>query len=95
MAAKYFTRLCAALAVMAWPLATLAAPGCPVLEQFLIGKAVGVLCFHSDDLRTNNPLTTPANNSISTFADGTTLPGVSVLGFRPTSVPLRRSPTVP
>ncbi|TMH64684.1 MAG: hypothetical protein E6H48_16255, partial [Betaproteobacteria bacterium] len=79
--ATNFKRLCAALAVIPWPLAALAAPGCPALEQFLLGKAVGVLCFHSDDLRTNNPLTTPANNSITTFADGTTLPGVSVLGF--------------
>ena len=83
MAAKRFKRLCAALAVMPWPLAAFAAPGCPALEQFLVGKAVGVMCFHSDDLRTNNPLTTPANNSIATFADGTTLPGVSVLGFPP------------
>src|ERR1700747_544534 len=81
MSAKRFRRLCIALAATPWPLAALAAPGCPALEQFLIGKAVGVICFHSDDLRTNNPLTTPANNSISTFPDGTTLPGVSVLGL--------------
>ena len=62
-----------------------AAPGCPEMQQFLSDKAVGVVCFHSDDLRTNNPVTTPANNSILTFADGTPLPGLlgGVNGFTP------------
>jgi hypothetical protein len=69
------------LAIAPWPLAAVAAPGCPEVEQFLAGKATGVVCFHSADLRTNNPETTPANNSIATFADGTPLPGVSVLGL--------------
>ena len=75
------------LALSPWPLAAMAAPGCPELRAYLADKATGELvCFHSDDLRTNNPAvgptaTTPANNSISTFADGTTLPGVSVLGL--------------
>ncbi|HEY2815538.1 MAG TPA: 3-hydroxybutyrate oligomer hydrolase family protein [Casimicrobiaceae bacterium] len=88
MAAKRFSRLLIALAAMPWPLAALAGPGCPALDQFLVGKAVGVICFHSDDLRTKVPEpltnpTTPPNNSISTFADGTPLPGVSVLGLVP------------
>ena len=78
MATRRFTWLCAAVVAMPWPLAALAAPGCPALEQYLVGRAVGVMCFHSDDLRTNNLVTTPTNNSITTFADGTTLPGVSV-----------------
>ena len=66
-----------------------AAPGCPEIEQFLLDKAVGVVCFHSDDLRTNNPSTTqpttPPNNSILTFADGTQLPGLlgGANGFTP------------
>src|ERR1700726_4081705 len=64
------------LVSLLWSAAGLAAPGCPDIEQFLTGKAVGVLCFHSDDLRTNNSVTTPANNSITTFADGTPLPGL-------------------
>ena len=81
MATRRFTWLCAAVVAMPWPLAALAAPGCPALEQYLVGRAVGVMCFHSDDLRTNNTVTTPTNNSITTFADGTTLPGVSVLGL--------------
>jgi hypothetical protein len=61
---------------LAWSAVGLAAPGCPDIEQFLADKAVGVVCFHSDDLRTNNPNTTPANNSILTFADGSPLPGL-------------------
>jgi len=60
-----------------WASTALAAPGCPELLKFLDGKATGVTCFHSDDLRTNNTATTPANNSITTFADGTPLPGLA------------------
>ena len=63
-----------------WAATALAAPGCPEIQQFLKGSATGVLCFHSDDLRTNNAATTPANNSITTFADGTPLPGL-LAGF--------------
>ncbi len=64
--------------LLLWSAAGLANPGCPEIEQFLADKAVGVICFHSDDLRTNNAITTPANNSILTFADGTTpLPGLA------------------
>ena len=74
-------RLSAVLALAPFPLAAHAAPNCAAIEQFLAGKATGVVCFHSDDLRTNNAVTTPANNSIGTFADGATLPGVSVLGL--------------
>jgi len=74
-------RLSAVLALAPFPLAAHAAPNCAAIEQFLAGKAIGVVCFHSDDLRTNNAVTTPANNSIGTFADGATLPGVSVLGL--------------
>jgi alpha-beta hydrolase superfamily lysophospholipase len=64
------------LVSLLWSAAGLAAPGCPDIEQFLTGKAVGVVCFHSADLRTNNAITTPANNFIVTFADGTPLPGL-------------------
>jgi alpha-beta hydrolase superfamily lysophospholipase len=73
------------LVSLLWSAVGLAAPGCPAIEQFLTGKAVGVLCFRSDDLRTNNPVTTPANNSILTFADGSPLPGLlgGVNGFTP------------
>jgi len=80
------TKLVSVLLVsLLWSAAGLASPGCPAIEQFLAGKAVGVLCFHSDDLRTNNPITTPANNSILTFADGTPLPGLlgGINGFTP------------
>ncbi len=60
-----------------------AAAGCAEIEQFLAGKALDVVCFHADDLRTPKPATppiTPADNSITTFADGTPLPGPTVLG---------------
>jgi hypothetical protein len=68
------------LVSLLWSTAGSAAPGCPAIEKFLTGKAVGAVCFHSDDLRTNNAITTPANNFILTFADGTPLPGPTVLG---------------
>jgi alpha-beta hydrolase superfamily lysophospholipase len=73
------------LVSLLWSTVGLAAPGCPEIKQFLTDKAVGVLCFHSDDLRTNNPITTPANNSILTFADGSPLPGLlgGINGFTP------------
>lgn len=69
-------RMSVLLVSLLWSAVGLAAPGCPELEQFLTGKAVGVVCFRSDDLRTNNAITTPLNNSILTFADGTPLPGL-------------------
>jgi hypothetical protein len=68
------------LVSLLWPTLALASAGCPQIEQFLTGIAVGVVCFHSDDLTTNNPITTPADNSILTFADGSPLPGPTVLG---------------
>ncbi len=71
-----------ALVSLLWAGASAAAPGCPEIEQFLSDKAVGVVCFHSDDLRTNNASTTPANNSIVTFADGTHVPGLTFLGVQ-------------
>jgi hypothetical protein len=73
------------LVPLLWAAVASAAPGCPSVERFLVGKAVGVVCFHSDDLRTNNPITTPPNNSILTFADGSPLPGLlgGVNGFTP------------
>ena len=68
-----------------WYSLGLAAPSCPAIEQFLTDRAVGVLCFHSDDLRTNNAITTPLNNSILTFSDGSPLPGLlgGINGFTP------------
>jgi len=60
-----------------------AAAGCPEVLAFLTDKAVGATCFHVDDLRVPNPPTapvTPANNSITTFADGTPLPGPTAFG---------------
>ena len=47
------------LVSLLWSTATLASPGCPEIEAFLTGTAVGVVCFHSVDLRTNNAATSP------------------------------------
>jgi hypothetical protein len=63
-----------------WGSAAMAAPDCAQITRFLAARAVDVMCFHSDDLRTNNPETTPGNNSITTFADGSPLPGLAA-GF--------------
>jgi pimeloyl-ACP methyl ester carboxylesterase len=73
------------LVSLLWSTAGLASPGCPEIEAFLTGTAVGVVCFHSDDLRTNNAATTPANNAILTFADGSPLPGLlgGIFSFTP------------
>ena len=60
-----------------------AAAGCAEIEQFLAGKATGVTCFHAAELRVPVPPTapvTPANNSLTNFADGTPLPGL-LAGF--------------
>ena len=70
-----------ALVVCAFPRP--AAAGCPEVLAFLADKAIGATCFHADDLRVPNPPTapvTPANNSITTFADGTPLPGPTAFG---------------
>ena len=68
-------RVSVLLVSLLWSAVLSAAPSCPEIEQFLLDKAVGVVCFHSSDLRTNNPSTTqpttPLDNSILTFADGT------------------------
>jgi hypothetical protein len=74
-------RVVAVLALAPFPLAAHAE--CPAsLKHYLDGVAApGYVCARSHDLRTNNPDTTPPDNSISTFADGSPLPGVSVAGL--------------
>jgi hypothetical protein len=84
MQKRTLTRLAAAVALASPPLAAHAAPGCAAVQQFLAASATGVVCFHSDDLRTvnpNNPPITPANNFIRSFADGSPTP-------EPTGLPL-------
>jgi hypothetical protein len=76
MQGKSMTRVGILVALMLWATAGTAAMNCDDIQASLAGKAVGVVCFHSDDLTSNNALTTPANNSITTFADGTPLPGL-------------------
>jgi hypothetical protein len=76
MQGKAMTSVGILVSLMLSATAGIAAPNCADIQSSLAGKADGVLCFHSDDLRTNNSITTPANNSISTLADGTPLPGL-------------------
>ena len=78
---KPFARwtLASAVSLLAAP-GAFAAPTCADVQAFLAGKATGVVCFRSTDLRTNNPSTTPANASITTYADGTPLPGPTAFG---------------
>jgi hypothetical protein len=76
MQGKAMTSVGILVSLMLSATAGIAAPNCADIQSSLAAKAVGVLCFHSDDLRTNNSVTTPANNSITTFADGTPLPGL-------------------
>jgi len=71
MQGKTMTRVGILVSLMLWATAGTAALNCDDIQASLAGKAVGILCFHSDDLTTNNALTTPGNNSITTFADGT------------------------
>src|SRR5450631_2027259 len=68
MQVKTMTRVGILVSLMLWATAGIAALNCADIQASLAGKAVGVLCFHSDDLRTNN--------SVTTFADGTPLPGL-------------------
>ena len=81
------SRVSVLLVSLLWSAVLSAAPSCPEIEQFLLDKAVGVVCFHSSDLRTNNPQTTPLDNSILTFADGTPFPGLlgGIGGFTPST----------
>ena len=75
MQPRALRRLGAVLALAPLPLAAHAE--CPAaLDKMLQNVAApGYVCFHSDDLRTNNAVTTPPDNSITTFADGSPLPG--------------------
>ena len=87
------TRTALMLAIMlAFVLCAIPRPanaGCTEIQSFLADKAISVTCFHTDDLRVPpppplgtgpTPPVTPADNSITTFADGTPLPGSTVVG---------------
>ena len=82
MQQRVMNRICAALAVAPLSVAVHAAPTCKDVERFLTGKATGVVCFHTGDLRTANatnvPPITPPDDSLTTFANGKPLPGVAL-----------------
>ena len=82
MLARYFSLTAIALLT---PFSATAAVTCEQVLQALGNQIIAVpnSCFHSTDLTTANATTTPADNSITTFADGVTaLPGG---GFTPTT----------
>jgi hypothetical protein len=69
-------QLGAASAALAWSGAASAALTCADIEQFLLDKAQGVVCFATADLRASIPTAppiTPANDTIR-FPDGTPVP---------------------
>lgn len=68
-----FLRLCAA-AALAFPLCANAGLTCADVLQSLGAELVDATCFASADLTTNNPQTTPANNSIPTLPPGAFTP---------------------
>jgi hypothetical protein len=68
------------LALTTWAGSACAALDCASIQAFPAGQALGVVCVHSADLTTTNAVTTPPDNSITTFANGTTLPGFAA-GF--------------
>src|SRR5215831_202314 len=73
----------AAIALLA-PLAVHAAITCDQVIQALATQISSPVCFHSSDLTTANPKTTPADfGSLMTFADGTT--PLPFGGFTPTT----------
>ena len=79
--------LASAVSLLAAP-AAFAAPTCADVQAFLAAKATGVVCFRSADLRTNDSQTTPADNSLATFADGTPMPGPTLLGSQRSFTPV-------
>ena len=66
----------AALLLTLAPFSAVAAVTCADVQKALGGNLVDVNCFESTDLTTNNPLTTPADNS---------LPGLPFGAFTPTT----------
>lgn len=58
---------CTAVLVLLIPFSARAESRCDHLVKSFGGQLADVNCFESSDLTTNNPLTTPANNSISTL----------------------------
>src|SRR3984893_13441155 len=76
-----FHALCVVLAASA---SAGAATRCDRLLTQLKGKVVDAICFDSPDLTTNNPNTTPANNS---------LPGLPPFAFTPQTDRTVISPT--
>jgi 3HB-oligomer hydrolase 3HBOH len=65
---------CIALVSLLVPLAASATSKCERVLQRLGDRLADVTCFESTDLTTNNPATTPANNSITTLPPGAFTP---------------------
>src|SRR5690242_17175624 len=79
-----FLRLCAAALAAAFPFAAQAALGCNDVLKALSKELADATCVVSSDLTTQNPQTTPADNS---------LPGLPPFAFTPTTDRSVISPT--
>ena len=93
-------RLSATAAMLGWCAASSAALTCDDITHFLSDKAVGVVCFKTDDLRPNNPLVppvTPANSPAAgsvTYPDGSAVPlGALQASTDPTVISIGPTPT--
>ena len=60
-------RIGASIAMLGWCAASSAALTCDDIAHFLSDKAVGVVCFKTDDLRATNPLTPPITSPARRF----------------------------
>ena len=93
-------RLSATAAMLGWCAASSAALTCDDITHFLSDKAVGVVCFKTDDLRPSNPLVppvTPANSPAAgsvTYPDGGAVPlGALQASTDPTVISIGPTPT--
>src|SRR4029453_7867534 len=93
-------RVGASVAMLGWCAASSAALTCDDITHFLSDKAVGVVCFKTDDLRPSNPLAmpvTPANSPAAgavTYPDGSAVPlGALQASTDPTVISIGPTPT--
>ena len=93
-------RVGASIAMLGWCAASSAALTCDDITHFLSDKAVGVVCFKTDDLRATNPLTppiTPPNSPLQgsvTFPDGSPAPAGAISATTdPTVISIGPTPT--
>ena len=94
-------RLSATAAMLGWCAASSAALTCDDITHFLSDKAVGVVCFKTDDLRPTDPLAPPdhtgqlARGRLRDLPDGGAVPlGVLQASTDPTVISIGPTPTL-